>query len=116
MDTAIELEIGAGPEPGTDVVRVPRSVGGGEPVETITLDVDGLVSRRPHIEASILSSSVSTRRVMSDTEAAVQDVGVRLFDATFSVGGRLSLGVNDNSLDGNTGNYWAAVVTHRPSG
>ena len=43
MDTTIELEIGPGPEPGTYVVRVLRSVGGGEPVETITLDVDELV-------------------------------------------------------------------------
>ena len=84
MDTAIELEIGPGPEPGTYVVRVLRSVGGGEPVETITLDVDELVSQRPHVEASILSSSVSSRRIMSDTEAAVQAVGVRLFDATFT--------------------------------
>ena len=84
MDTAIELEIGPGPEPGTYVVRVLRSVGGGEPVETITLDVDELVSQRPHVEASILSSSVSTRRIMSDTEAAVQGVGIRLFDATFT--------------------------------
>ncbi len=84
MDTTIELEIGPGPEPGTYVVRVLRSVGGGEPVETITLDVDELVSQRPHVEASILSSSVSTRRIMSDTEAAVQGVGVRLFDATFT--------------------------------
>lgn len=84
MDTAIELEIGAGPEPGTYVVRVLRSVGGGEPVETITLDVDELVSRRPFVEASILSSSVSTRRIMSDTEAAVQNVGIRLVDAMFT--------------------------------
>ena len=84
MDTAIELEIGPGPEPGTYVVRVLRSVGGGEPVEMTTLDVDELVSQRPHVEASILSSSVSTRRIMSDTEAAVQGVGVRLFDATFT--------------------------------
>ncbi len=84
MDTAIELEIGPGTEPGTYVVRVLRSVGGGEPVETITLDVDELVSQRPHVEASILSSSVSTRRIMSDTEAEVQAVGIRLFDATFT--------------------------------
>ena len=84
MDTAIELEIGPGTEPGTYVVRVLRSVGGGEPVETITLDVDELVSQRPHVEASILSSSVSSRRIMSDTEAEVQAVGIRLFDATFT--------------------------------
>ena len=84
MDTAIELEIGPGTEPGTYVVRVLRSVGGGEPVETITLDVDELVSQRSHVEASILSSSVSSRRIMSDTEAEVQAVGIRLFDATFT--------------------------------
>ncbi|HEX6365454.1 MAG TPA: CHAT domain-containing protein [Agromyces sp.] len=83
MDTIVELEIAPGPEPDTYVVRVLHSVGGGEPVETITLDVDELVARRPFVEASILSSSVSTRRIMSDTEAAVQGVGVRLFDATF---------------------------------
>ncbi len=80
----MELEIGPGPEPGSYIARVLRSVGGGEPAETISLDVDELVARRPHVEASILSSSVSTRRIMSDTEAAVQDVGVRLFEAIFS--------------------------------
>jgi hypothetical protein len=31
------------------------------------------------------------------------------------VGGRLWLGVNDNTPEGNTGNFTAAV-THRPSG
>ena len=80
----MELEIGPGPEPGSYIARVLRSVGGGEPAETISLDVDELVARRPHVEASILSSSVSTRRIMSDTEAAVQDIGVRLFEAIFS--------------------------------
>jgi hypothetical protein len=84
MDTAIEVERGPGPESGSYIARVLRSVGGGEPVETITLHIDELVSGRPLVEASILSSSVSTRRIMSDTEAAVQRVGVRLFDATFT--------------------------------
>ena len=84
MDTVMELEIGPGPQPGSYVVHVLRSVGGGEPTQTITLDLDELVARRPLLEATVLSSSVSARRVMSDTEAAVQDVGRRLFDATFS--------------------------------
>lgn len=84
MDTTMELEVGPGPEPGTYVVRVLQSVGGGEPTETITLDVEELVARRPLVEASILSSSVSTRRIMSETEAAVQGVGVRMFEAMFS--------------------------------
>ncbi|KRE31351.1 hypothetical protein ASG80_02555 [Agromyces sp. Soil535] len=80
----MELEIGPGPEAGSYVVRVLRSVGGGEPTETITLDLDDLVNRRPHLEASVLSSSVSARRVMSDTEAAIQDVGRRLFESAFT--------------------------------
>ena len=84
MNTVMELEIGPGPDPGSYVVHVLESVGGGEPTETITLDLDELVDRRPLLEATVLSSSVSSRRVMSDTEAVVQDVGRRLFDATFS--------------------------------
>jgi len=84
MDTVMELEIGPGPEPGSYVVHVLRSVGGGEPTETVTLDLDDLVNRRPHLEASVLSSSVTARRVMSDTEAALQDVGRRLFDSAFT--------------------------------
>jgi hypothetical protein len=84
MDTVMELEIGPGLEPGSYVVHVLRSVGGGEPTQTIALDLDELVARRPLLEATVLSSSVSARRVMSDTEAAVQDVGRRLFESTFS--------------------------------
>jgi hypothetical protein len=84
MDTVMELEIGPGPEPGSYVVHVLRSVGGGEPSETITLDLDELLARRPLLEASVLSSSVSARRVMSDTEAAIQSVGLRLFESTFT--------------------------------
>ncbi|MFD4422486.1 CHAT domain-containing protein [Agromyces sp. NPDC058484] len=83
MDTVMELEIGPGPEPGSYVVHVLRSVGGGEPRETISLDLDDLIERRPLLEASVLSSSVSARRVMSDTETALQQVGLRLFESTF---------------------------------
>ena len=84
MNTVMELEIGPGPESGSYVVHVLRSVGGGEPSQTITLDLDELVARRPLLEATVLSSSVSARRVMSDTEAVVQEVGRRLFESTFS--------------------------------
>ena len=80
----MELEIGPGPEPGSYVVHVLRSVGGGEPTETITLDLDDLIGRRPHLEASVLSSSVSARRVMSDTEVVIQDVGRQLFESAFT--------------------------------
>ena len=84
MNTVMELEIGPGPEPGSYVVHVLQSVGGGEPTQTVTLDFDDLIERRPLLEATVLSSSVSARRVMSDTEAVVQDVGRRLFDSTFT--------------------------------
>lgn len=85
MDPAVlELEIGPGPEPGSYVARVLRSVGGGEPSEPFRLDLDELVDRRPLLEASVLASAVSARRVMSDTEAVLQDVGRRLFESAFT--------------------------------
>ena len=80
----MELEIGPGPEPGSYLVRVLRSVGGGEPSETIALDIDELVGRRPALEASVLLSSVSARRVVPDTEVAIQDVGRHLFESAFT--------------------------------
>ena len=83
MDAVLELEITAGTEPGTYVVDVLRSVGGGEPTATFELDLDEILDRRAALEDSVLSSSVSARRIMSATEAAIQDVGRELFDAVF---------------------------------
>lgn len=83
MDTAMELEIGPGTEPGTYHVQVLRSVGGGEPTVTFRLDVDDLLERRSTLEDSVLSSSVAARRIVSTTEAAIQAVGRQLFDAVF---------------------------------
>lgn len=80
----MELEIGPGPEPGSFVTRVLQSVGGGEPAEEFRLDVDELLDRQPLLEASVLASAVPARRVMADTEAIVQDIGRRLFDAAFT--------------------------------
>ncbi|MGW4928900.1 CHAT domain-containing protein [Agromyces sp. NPDC004153] len=84
MDAVMELEIGPGPDPGTYVSRVLRSVGGGEPSAEFRLDVDRLLRRRPDLEASVLLSSVSARRIMSDTEASLQAVGRELFEAAFT--------------------------------
>ena len=84
MNAVMELEIGPGPEAGSYLVRVLRSVGGGEPSETITLDLDELEDRRPALEASVLLSSISARRVVSDTEAAIKEVGRRLFESAFT--------------------------------
>ena len=83
METVLELEIGPGPDPGTYAVHVLRSVGGGEPVETITLDLEELVDRRGDFEASVLASAVAARRIMTDTEAAIQKVGRTLFESAF---------------------------------
>ena len=80
----MELEIGPGPDPGSFVVRVLQSVGGGEPSETFLLDLDDLLQRRPQLEANVLLSSVAARRVMSDSEASIQDVGRRLFESAFT--------------------------------
>ena len=83
MDAVLELEIGPGPDPGSYLVRVLRSAGGGEPTEVIRLDVDELAERRPLLEASVLASAVPARRILPDTEAALRDIGRRLFEATF---------------------------------
>jgi len=84
MDAVLELEIGPGPDPGSFLVRVLRSAGGGEPTGTIRLDVDDLAARRPLLEASVLASAVPARRLLPATEAALRDVGERLFESTFS--------------------------------
>ena len=84
MNAVMELEIGPDPEPGSYVVHVLRSVGGGEPSETMGLDIDERVGRRPALEASVLLSSVSARRVVPDTEVAIQDVGRQLFESAFT--------------------------------
>ena len=84
MNAVMELEIGPGPEPGSFVVRVLQSVGGGEPSETFRLDLDDLLRRRPQLESNVLLSSIAARRVMSDYEASIQDVGRRLFESAFT--------------------------------
>jgi hypothetical protein len=80
----MELAIDPGQEPGTYTVRVLRSLSSDQPTDSITLDVGALVASLPRLESSVLASSVSARRVMSDRETAVQSVGTRLFGAVFS--------------------------------
>lgn len=84
MDAIFELEIGAGSVDGTFIVHVLRSLAGGDPTATITLDIDDIIDGLPAIESSILASSVSARRVMTSHESAIQEIGVRLFDAVFA--------------------------------
>ena len=83
MNTTMEIEIGPGAADESYTVRVLRSAGGGEPNGTFELDVDGILSRRPQLEESVLASSVRARRIMSDREIAIQETGSRLFEAVF---------------------------------
>jgi hypothetical protein len=84
VNEVMELAIDPGQEPGTYTVRVLRSLSSDQPSDSITLDVGALVASLPRLESSVLASSVSARRVMSDRETAVQSVGTRLFGAVFS--------------------------------
>ncbi len=104
MENVIELEIGEGREAGQYVVRVVRSVTGGEPTGTFTLDISDLLARRPHIEATVLASSVPARRVTPVQERPVRELGELLFGSVFTgpVGGvyRASLGATHERRDG----------------
>ena len=94
-DRDIELEIGAGPETGSYVVRVIHAATGGGPSAWLELDVEAILRQRDLLESTVLASAVSTRSV-SVAERPVREVGQRLFNALFtgSVGGtyRASLG------------------------
>jgi CHAT domain/WD domain, G-beta repeat len=98
VDSTIELQVGAGARPGEYAVRVVSSVAGGEPEGALSLDVGQLLARRAEFESTVLSSSVSTRRVVSSTEQPIRQVGLMLFESLFagSIGGayRASLGVS----------------------
>ena len=84
VNEVMELAIDPGQEPGTYTVRVLRSLSSDQPADSITLDVDALVESLPRLESSVLASSVSARRVMTERETAIQSVGTRLFAAVFS--------------------------------
>lgn len=97
MGDVIELEIEQGPDAGTYSVQVLRSVSGGEPQGTMTLDVAALLAGMPLLEATVLASAVAARRVVGDKEAPLRAMGTQLFESVFAgaVGGayRASVGV-----------------------
>ena len=79
----IELEIGAGSGVGSYVVRVLHAAAGGEPVGTLELDVEEMLSRRGLLEATVLASALP-RRSVSAAEQPVREVGLQLFQALFT--------------------------------
>ena len=83
MNGDIELEIGAGTEPGQYSVRVIRAAAGGEPAATLELDVAGIQGRRELLEATLLASAVARRSVPA-AEQPVRDGGQQLFQALFT--------------------------------
>ncbi|MFE2151758.1 CHAT domain-containing protein [Streptomyces lavendulae] len=83
MATDLELEVSQ-THPGEYEVRVVHAAAGGEPTAPLQLDVDGLLSRRTALEATVLASSVTARRAVSATEEPVRQVGQQLFKALFT--------------------------------
>ena len=79
----IELEIGAGAQPGSYAVRVIRAAAGGEPVGELYLDIDDMLGRRDLLEATVLASAVP-RRAVAATEQPVREAGQQLFQALFT--------------------------------
>lgn len=84
MSSDIELEIGAGSAPNEFIARVLRAASGGEPTAVIRLDVDHLLRSRGTLEALVLASAVSARRILPASEQQLRLVGQHLFDSLFS--------------------------------
>ena len=57
----MELAVEPGPEPGSFVVRSCARRAGGEPRETVTVDLEGLIAARGELEWRVLASSVPPR-------------------------------------------------------
>ena len=104
MENVIELEVGEGRQVGLYTVRVLRSPTDGDQTGTFALDLGELLAQRPHLEATVLSSSVPARRVMSVHERPVREMGQQLFESVFAgaVGGayRASLAVARERQEG----------------
>jgi hypothetical protein len=81
----IEVEIRPGTTSGTFATQVVRS-SAGEASETVALDADGLVERLGHLQQAVLASSVSSRRLLPESEQQLQQFGRALFTALLGTG------------------------------
>lgn len=83
MSTILELEIGAGDEPGTYIVRVLRSAGVGAESAVFRLDVDRLIAGLPIIQATVIASALPAH-VPDAGEFEIHRIGRQLFDTLFT--------------------------------
>ena len=58
----------------------------GEAAATVDLDVDDLLARRESLQLAVLASAVARRRVLSETERPVIEIGKLLFTAMLGTG------------------------------
>jgi CHAT domain len=81
----IEVAIRRSDAHGIFMVEVVSSAAG-EASASVSLDVDGLLSRREQLQSAVLASSVVSRRVLPETERPVREVGRLLFSAVLGAG------------------------------
>jgi WD40 repeat protein len=83
--SVIEVAIGPGVAPGTFGVRVLNSPLG-EASAVTELAADALLTRRAELQQAVLASAVESRRVLSESEQSVREVGQALFAALLGTG------------------------------
>ncbi|TYL53836.1 CHAT domain-containing protein [Agromyces mariniharenae] len=83
MSTIIELQIGAGDEPGTYTARVLRSAGVGAESAEFRLDVERLIAGLPVIQATVIASALP-EHVLGAEDFEIHHIGRQLFDTVFT--------------------------------
>lgn len=83
--SVIEVAIGPEQAPGVFGVRV-LSSDVGEASAAVELEAGALLSRRAELQQAVLASAVASRRVLSETERSVREVGQVLFAALLGAG------------------------------
>jgi hypothetical protein len=81
----MEVAIGLAAAPGAYAVQVLSSPAG-EAAEKVVLDVEDLLARLRHLQDAVLASSVSSRRIVPESEQRLRQVGVDLFAALLGAG------------------------------
>jgi CHAT domain len=83
--SVIEVAISPGEAAGRFRVEVVSSPAG-EASAVAGLDVGLLMTRRPELQQAVLTSAVATRKILSESERCVREVGHQLFAALLGIG------------------------------